>query len=95
MNVIVIESQAFQKLERLLETACVMAGELAEENKSLKAKKLLSAREVAEMTGYNEKSIRNKRHDIGFRSEGSKLFFKPADVDTWIDRGYIAPKPRK
>lgn len=95
MEVTTIESSAFQELTSMFKTSCNMVNSLASEVKVLKSKRLFTAKEVAEMTGYNEKTIRNKRYEIGFRSEGGVVLFKPEDVDAWIEKGYVKPKTIK
>jgi hypothetical protein len=95
MEVVTMESPAFKELVTMFGKVCKTCIELASENNALKSKRLFTAQEVSNITGYNEKTIRLKKHEIGFRSEGGQLMFKPEDVDAWIERGYVAPKAIK
>ena len=70
MKVITIEETAFQKMENMFSDACSLVKQLAAENRRLKNKKLLSSHEVAEITGYHEKTIRSKKEEIGFFTTG-------------------------
>lgn len=92
MEVITIESSAFQELQSMFRESCLSNSELRKENKRLKEKKLLSPLEVAEMTGYNEKTIRQKKDEIGFFTVGKEILFKPEALDAWIERNYIKPR---
>lgn len=95
MELITFESQTYQQIENMFKSACAIVKELATENKALKAKVWITAQEVAEMTSYNEQTIRKKKHEIGFKSKGGLLHFKVKDVEAWMERGYIAPKQVK
>ena len=55
---------------------------------------LMSARQVADLTGYDEKTIKDRKEEIGFHTMGKDLKFKPADVQAWIDKYYRSPKRR-
>ena len=92
MEVLTVESQTFQDMQSMFQSVCQIAKELASENKELKAKLWITAREVGTLTGYNEKTIKNRKKEIGFRSDGGLLLFKTKDVIAWMDRGYIAPR---
>lgn len=94
MEVIVIESQTFQEILTMYQRVCGLLEEELREKKKRNDKLLLSAREVAEMTGYNEKTIRLKKHEIGFFTIGKEVMFKPADVEAWIEQSYIRPRPQ-
>lgn len=93
MEVIVIDSPAFQKMETMFSELVKMNRQLAEENKSLQLKRLLSVKDVCDITGYSENTVLRRKEEIGFFCEGKDIKFKPVDVDNWIDRNYI--KPRK
>lgn len=89
MEVITVESSAFQNMQAMYAKVCgLLEEELKEKNKK-NSKLLLSAQEVAEATGYNEKTIRLKKYEIGFFTIGKEVMFKPADVEAWIERNYI------
>lgn len=92
MDVIVIESETFQEMHRMYQSVCRTALELGDQSRVLKAKVWITAKEAAQVTGYNEKTIRNRKHEIGFRSDGGLLLFKTQDVVAWMELGYVPPK---
>jgi predicted DNA-binding transcriptional regulator AlpA len=92
-EVMVIECEAFQELVAMYKDLVRINTELRDENNKIKKRKLLNSVEVAEMVGYKEATIRLKKKEIGFFTEGKDVFFKPEDVDAWIERHYI--KSRK
>lgn len=53
---------------------------------------LMTAKQVGELTGYDEKTIRIRKKEIGYSTLGKDLKFKPADVEAWINRNYRSPK---
>lgn len=91
-EVIVAESPIFQEMVAMYKDIVRINKELGDENKRLREKKLLTSEEVAEMTSYNAKTIRLKKHEIGFFTVGKEVLFKPDAVDAWIDRNYIKPR---
>jgi len=93
MEVITVEHTAFKKIEAMFQDVCKQLSDQVKENTALKAKKLLTAREVGEMTGYHEETIKRKKHEIGFKSDGGTLKFPTNLVDAWIEKDVI--KPRK
>lgn len=92
MEVITIEHQTFREMESMFNQLVKINSDLKKENEKLKKKKLLSSDEVAEMVGYKEATIRLKKKEIGFFTEGKDVFFKPEAVDAWIERNYIKPR---
>jgi translation elongation factor EF-1alpha len=91
MEAVIIEADAYKGLMSKIDDLIETSQKLMAQNRSLKEKLLLSSNEVAELTGYNEKTIKIKKHEIGFFTQGKQVFFKPADVQLWIDRNYIKP----
>lgn len=94
MEVIVIEHEAFKRLEQMFiesqEIIKVQASAL------LKSKiGLLDPKQVAELTGYAEGTIRQKKADIGFSTMGKDIKFRLEDVNAWINKGYRAPRHRR
>jgi len=95
MEVIAIESNTFQELVTMFRTVCNEADTYKRENKKLKEKKLLSAREVADLTGFNEKTIKLKKEEIGYFTDGKDVKFKPENVDAWIEERHIKPRAKR
>jgi excisionase family DNA binding protein len=91
-EVIVIESETFNRILTMYEEIADIAKDLHRENKRLKERKLLSTEEVAQMTGYSKDSICDKKKEIGFFTIGKEVKFKPEAVDAWIERNYINPR---
>lgn len=95
MEVITVEHEAYKKLEAMFiesqETVKSQAATL------LQAKiGLLDAKQVADLTGYAEDTIRKKKEDIGYSIPmGKDIKFTLEDVNNWIKRGYRAPRSRK
>jgi hypothetical protein len=94
MEVITIESEAFQKLERMFaesqETIKVQA-------EIITASKigLMSAQQVADLTGYDVKTIKLRKDEIGYSTMGKDLKFRPSDVQAWIQKYYRSPVNKK
>jgi hypothetical protein len=94
MEVIVTESETFKRLERMFiqtqETIKVQA-------EIITASKigLMSAQQVAALTGYDVKTIKLRKQEIGYSTMGKDLKFKPADVQAWINRYYRSPVKRR
>ncbi len=93
-SVAVIDSNALSDLCDMFRESQRMVRELARENADLKKRKLLTVSDVAKLTGYTERTIRDRKHEIGFFTEGKDIRFKISDVDSWIDRYYIKPKSK-
>lgn len=91
----VIEAKALQHLTDMFEKSQKMVLDLARENADLKKRKMLTVSEVAKITGYSDRTIREKKHEIGFFSEGKDIRFKIDDVDRWIENNYIRPRKTK
>jgi hypothetical protein len=92
-EVIVIESETFQKMQNMFSELVRMNRKLAEENKNLQLKRLLRVEDICTMTGYSKNTVLRRKEEIGFFCEGKDIKFKSADVDNWIQSYYI--KPRK
>lgn len=63
------------------------------------AKKLANAKivwvdtkEAAEITRYNEKTLKLNKDEIGYRTKGRDIFFKLSDLEEWMNRYYRGPK---
>lgn len=87
-----MESETFKKMQDMFEEVVRLHKELSDDVKRLKDKRLLTPKEVAELVGYNPNTIKQKKHEIGFFSEGKDVKFKLKDVEAWIDRNYINPR---
>lgn len=95
MAVEVIDAKALKDLIEMFEISQETVMRLARENADLKARKLLTVAEVAKITGYTDRTIREKKFDIGFVTEGKDIRFKLADIDKRIESDYIRPRKRK
>ena len=91
-SVAVIDKEALSVLIGNHEEAIDMVRRLAAENSGLKRKSYLSSQEVAEITGYNEKTIRLKKDEIGFYDNNGQLRFHKDDVEKWMQKHYIKAK---
>jgi mRNA-degrading endonuclease RelE of RelBE toxin-antitoxin system len=94
MDVITIESSAFKRLEDMFEESQQKIKEQAEIITASKIG-LMSSQQVADLTGYDEKTIRVRKNEIGYSTMGRDLRFKPADVQAWISKYYRAPVNKK
>jgi hypothetical protein len=102
MEVIVIESEAFKRLESVfLESLERAERMIAESQETIKLQAeiitaskigLMSAKQVADLTGYDAKTIKLRKSEIGYHTMGKDLKFKPSDVEAWIRKYYRAPK---
>lgn len=92
MEVVVIEAEAFKAMQAMFNEVVRLHKELADDAARRRDKRLLTAKEVAEMVGYRYATIKLKKHEIGFFSEGKDVKFKLKDVEAWIDRNYIKPR---
>jgi len=91
MDVLTIESSAFTEMQAMFAKSQDIIKVQADTILKLKVG-LLNCKEVAELTGYNEKTIKSKKEEIGFMTIGKDIKFKPADVEAWIQKHYRAPK---
>jgi hypothetical protein len=90
MEVITIESETYKRLE----TMFIQSLESVKNQSEIVTKSkigLLDAKQVAELTGYTEETIRLRKAEIGYSTMGKDLKFKPADVEAWINKYYRAP----
>lgn len=51
--------------------------------------------EAAEITGYDEKTLKLNKAEIGYRTRGRTIFFKLVDLNNWMESTYRSPKRRK
>lgn len=90
MNVITIEEEAYKNLleevKNLVQAAKKMSDEIF-----IQKHKYLTAAEVGAITGYSSKSIKNRKDEIGYITQGGELKFIRSDVDAWMRRYYISP----
>lgn len=94
MEVIVIEHEAFKRLEAMfIESQAI----IKEQAKKLTGSKViwLNVTEVAELTRYHEKTIKLRKTEIGYRTQGRNLFFKLSDVEKWVEKYYRAPRTNR
>lgn len=91
MEIIAIESATFQEMKTMFSDAIVQVKELSAENFILK-NKYLTPLEVGKLTGYNEKTIKIKKEEIGYITQGRDLKFKMEDVTRWMENYYVKPR---
>lgn len=94
MEVITIESETFKRLESMFSASqdtIRMQAEIITNSKI----GLLDVKQVAELTGYTEETIRLRKKEIGFHTLGKDIKFKPAAVQAWIDKYYRSPISKK
>jgi hypothetical protein len=90
MEVITIESETYKRLE----TMFIQSLESVKNQAEIVTKSkigLLDVKQVADLTGYTEDTIRARKKEIGYSTMGKDLKFKPADVEAWINKYYRAP----
>lgn len=51
--------------------------------------------EAAEITRYDEKTLKLNKEEIGYRTRGRTIFFKLSDLNNWMESTYRSPKRRK
>jgi len=88
------EHEAFKRLEATF----IQSQEIIQRQaKIITASKigLLDAKQVADLTGYDEKTIRIKKEDIGYSTLGKNIKFRVEDVNNWIAKGYQGPRNAK
>lgn len=105
MEVITIESEAFKRMESMFSESQERAERLiAESQETIKLQAeiitaskigLMSAQQVADLTGYDVKTIKLRKSEIGYHTMGKDLKFKPADVQAWIQKYYRYPVNKK
>lgn len=90
-TLITVEPDRWERLEDMFDRACQLVNDEALKNRKL----LLTAKEVAAITGYDEKTIKRKKDDIGYRIGFTyqDLKFPYDNVIAWVQRGCIPPKP--
>jgi len=87
----IIDSETLAELRAMVSTTCQIAKDELLKNRQL----LLTAEEVGKLTSYDEKTIRRKKSEIGYRigSSSKDLRFPLEYVLAWKDRGCVPPKP--
>jgi hypothetical protein len=57
----------------------------------LRSKEVLTQKEVMELTGWTARQLayRRTRGDIPFIKRGRTIWYKAADVYSWLDAGYV------
>ncbi len=92
MEVITIESETFKEFKQMFIQSQEIIRRQAEIITASKIA-LMTAKQVGQLTGYDEKTIRIRKEEIGYSIPcGIEIKFKPADVEAWINRGYRSPK---
>jgi len=101
MEVIVIESETFKRMESMfMESLEAMRTQMefienSHRDSKINSLGLLNARQVGQITGYNEKTIKLRKAEIGYHTLGKDIKFKPQDVQAWIAKYYRGPKGKR
>lgn len=96
MEVTIIEVERFNRLENMFSTTCEMLASATQRIKSMADdEQWLTTSEVAAITKYEEKTIRSKKHEIGFHGQGKDLKFKKKDVMKYMESYYIRPREKR
>lgn len=91
MDVIVFETPVYRKMEQMYFDICDKYNALSKEHTASKVQ-LLTVKEVAAILNYEEKTIYNRKGEIGYIKNGKEIRFEPAMVQDWIKRNSIKPK---
>lgn len=91
MNFTVIAEDQLASLFGKIDTVLQEAKLLSDENYILKTR-YLTAKEVGAITGYDEKTIKNRKDEIGYITHGKDLKFLMEDVNKWMMNYYVRPK---
>lgn len=86
MEVIVIESKAFQNLTNTLEAAVTKITEVIAENEKLKDDHYMSAEQVAAYLGLEKQWVLRRKEEIGAVQFGIVPKFKKSRVDAYCDK---------
>lgn len=83
MEVIVIESEAFKRLEHLIERAAKASDDKDE---------IFNLEQAGEYIGVTGQWVYARRDRIGYIQEGKILRFRKKNIDKYLDSISIAPK---
>lgn len=93
MDVLTIESGAFQEMRGWIKDLKQTVTELAEENKKLKDNRLMDMNEAMEHTGYGKTWFMAHKEDIGYHQvEGGPIKFYKEDLDKFFKAHKIQRK---
>jgi len=92
MNVITIESEAFQKLKKLLEAIYSKLNE--QEKKTSLTDEWMDNQDVCQLLHISLRTLQHYRDTgkIPFSQNGAKIYYKTVDVEELLERNYIRKK---
>lgn len=94
MEVMVIEAEAFKKLEHTLKVVVQQFQTTMEENLELKEDRWMSVEEAARYVGFERQWLHRRKEEIGFFQDGASIRFKKSDLDAYCKERYIKTKNR-
>lgn len=88
MEVIVIQSEAFQQIIRKIEEVKTMICEV--KNKQPFTEIWLDNKQVCELLGISTRTLQSYRDEgkIGFSQIGSKIYYKASDIESFLNKHY-------
>lgn len=88
MNVVTIESEAFRRLEYLIERNA----QLTEQMANKESDKILTLNQAAEYLGVTKQWVSTRKKAIGFYKEGKIIRIRKSDIDKYLEKHTIKTK---
>lgn len=94
MEVITFESETYKSIAQMFAESQEIIKAQADELFTSKYG-WLDPQQVADLTKYDEKTIRLKKTEIGYSTKGKNIKFRIEDVNAWMLKTYRGPKAIK
>lgn len=88
MNVVTIESEAFKKLEYLIERNA----QLTEQMANKEADRIFTLAQAAEYLGVDRRWVDTRKKSIGYFREGRLIRIRKSDIDKYLEKHTIKTK---
>ena len=89
MEVIVIEAEAFKRLEYLIERTAQLAETIANKDPD----RIFTLDQAAEYLGVTKQWVSTRKKPIGFFKEGKILRIRKSAIDKYLEKYTIKTKP--
>lgn len=88
MNVIVIESEAFKRLEFLIERTAELAEKIANKDPD----RIFTLQQAAEYIGVTKQWVSSRKAKIGYFQESNVIRIKKSAIDKYLDKYTVIKK---
>lgn len=87
MEILIIDRSEFEDLKHKI-SILIERSETKLVTNPTPVKLLYSAKDVAELTGYTESTIRRKKNEIGYFDDGGNIRFRHQNLIAWIEKNH-------